>query len=211
MNTGLLLLAAVAWGAIIDRIAVSVGNQVITLRDVEREIRVAAFLNGVKPDLSTANKRATAERLVEQKLIRREMETSRFPVPAAADVEPALEKFKKDSFPSETDYQHALAEYGITGQDVKDLLVWQRTLLEFISLRFRPGVQVSDQEIQDYFDRVVVPAARAAHPGQPVALEDFRAQIEQALAGQQADRDMDTWLTEAKKRTQIVFHQEALE
>ena len=89
--------------------------------------------------------------------------------------------------------------------------MWQRTLLEFISLRFRPGVQVSDQEIQDYFDRVVVPAARAAHPGQPVALEDFRAQIEQALAGQQADRDMDTWLTEAKKRTQIVFHQEALE
>ena len=211
MNTGLLLLAAVAWGAIIDRIAVSVGNQVITLRDVEREIRVAAFLNGVKPDLSTANKRATAERLVEQKLIRQEMETSRFPVPAAADVEPALERFKKDTFPSETDYQHALAEYGITGQDVKDLLVWQRTLLEFISLRFRPGVQVSDQEIQDYFDRVVAPAARAAHPAQPVALEDFRAQIEQALIGQQADRDMDNWLSEARKRTQIVFHQEALE
>jgi len=207
----LLALAAAAWGAIIDRIAVSVGNQVITLRDVELQIRVAALLDGVKPDLSAAGKRATAERLVEQKLIRQEMETSRFPVPAAADVEPALEKFKKDSFPSETDYRHALAEYGITGQDVKDLLVWQRTLLQFISLRFRPGVQVSDQEIQDYFERVVAPAARAAHPGQPVALEDFRPQIEQALAGQQADRDMDTWLSEAKKRTRIVFHQEALE
>jgi hypothetical protein len=212
VKTGLpILLLATAWGAIIDRIAVSVGNQVITLRDVERQIRVAAFLDGVKPDLSAANKRATAERLVEQKLIRREMETSRFPVPTAADVEPALEKFKKDTFPNETDYHHALVEYGITDKDVKDLLVWQRTLLEFVSLRFRPGVQVSDQQIQDYFDRVVAPAARAAHPIQPVALEDFRSQIEQALTGHQADRDMDNWLSEAKKRTQIVFHQEALE
>jgi hypothetical protein len=206
-----ILLVATASAAIIDRIAVSVGNQVITLRDVEREIRVVAFLAGVKPDLSAANKRATADRLVEQKLIRQAMETSRFPVPDAADVEPALEKFKKDNFPTETDYRRALAEYGITDQDVKDMLLWQRTLLEFVSLRFRPGVQVSGQQIQDYFDQVVAPAARAAHPGQPVALEDFHAQIEDALTGQQADRDMDTWLSEAKKRTQIVFHEEALE
>jgi hypothetical protein len=206
-----LLLAGTVWGAIIDRIAVSVGNQVITLRDLEREIRVAALLNGVKPDMSAANKRATAERMVEQKLIRREMDTSRFPIPGATEVEPALDKFKKDNFPSEADYQHALTQYGITGQDVKDLLLWQRTLLLFVSLRFRPGVQVSDQEIQDYFDRVVAPAARVAHPGAPVALEDFRGQIEEALAGQQADRDMDNWLSEARKRTEIVFHQEALE
>jgi peptidyl-prolyl cis-trans isomerase SurA len=206
-----LMLAASAWGAVLDRIAVSVGNQVITLRDVELEIRVTAFLSGVKPDLSASNKHGTADRMVEQKLIRREMESSRFPVPAAADVEPVLEKFKKDTFPTEADYQHALTEYGITDQDVKDMLLWQRTLLQFVSLRFRPGVQVTDQQIQDYFDRTVAPAARAAHPGQPVALEDFRAQIEEALAGQQADRDMDNWLTEARRRNEIVFHPEALQ
>jgi len=204
-------LAALAWGAIIDRIAVSVGSQVITLRDVEREIRVTSFLNGVKPDLSPANKRSTAERMVEQKLIRAELVSSRFPVPAPAEVEPALEKFKKDNYPTDADYQRALTAYGITDQDVKDLLLWQRTLLLFISLRFAPGVRVTDQQIQDYFDKVVAPAARAAHPAQPPALEDFRTQIEQTLIGQQADREMDNWLREARKRTEIVFHPEALE
>lgn len=207
----LALAAAAGWGAIIDRIAVTVGSQVITLRDVEREIRITSFLNGAKPDLSAANKRATAERMVEQKLVRAELVSSRFPVPGAAEVEPALEKFKHDNFPTEADYQRALAEYGITDQDVKEMLEWQRTLLLFVSLRFRPGVRVTDQEIQEYFDRVVAPAARAAHPGQPPALEDFRDQIEQTLIGEQADREMDNWLKEARKRTEVVFHPEALE
>jgi hypothetical protein len=209
--TGLLVfLLSPVFGAIIDRIAVSVGNQVITLRDVEREIRVTAFLAAAKPDLSAANKRATADRLVEQTLIRHEMESSGFPFPAAAEAEPSLENLKKN-FPSEADYGRALAEYQITEQDVRDLLLRMLTLEQFTSLRFRPAAQVSAAAIQDYFNRVVAPAARAAHPGQPVELEDYRTQIEEKLTGDMADREMDNWLKEAHKRTEIVVHPEAFE
>jgi hypothetical protein len=206
----LLFLLAPAFAAIIDRIAVSVGSQVITLRDVEREIRVTAFLAAAKPDLSAANKRAMANRLVEQTLVRHEMESSGFPFPAPAEVEPSLEKLKKN-FPSETDYGRALAEYQITEQEVRDLLLRMLTLEQFTSLRFRPAAQATGAAIQDYFDRVVAPAARAAHPGQPVALEDYRTQIEEKLTGDMADREMDNWLKEARKRTEIVFHPEAFE
>ena len=52
--------------------------------------------------------------------------------------------------------------------------------------------------------RSVSPAARAAHPGQPVALEDFRDQIETTLTGQRVDQEMDTWLKEARRHTEIV-------
>ena len=48
------VLAITARGEIIDRIAVSVGNRVIAESDLNREIRVAAFLDGVKPDFSPA-------------------------------------------------------------------------------------------------------------------------------------------------------------
>ena len=196
---------------IIDRIAVSVGNRVITETDLNREIRVAAFLDGVKPDFSPAGKRATAERMVEQVLIRRELEISRYPVPTAAEVAPVLAAFKKARFPQDEAYQRALAEYGVTDQDVKDLLLWQRTLLLFIEVRFQSGVQVTGQDIQDYFDKVVKPAAEAAHPGQPIGLEDYRDLIEQTIAGQRADRQMDTWLKEARSHTEIVFHDEVLQ
>ena len=43
--------AALAQAVIIDRVAVSVGNRVITESDIVREIRVTAFLNGAEPDL----------------------------------------------------------------------------------------------------------------------------------------------------------------
>jgi hypothetical protein len=185
-----------------------VGNRVIAESDLHREIRVAAFLDGVKPDFSPAGQRATAERMVEQVLIRRELEISRYPVPSAAEVAPVLEAFKKERFPKDEEYQRALADYGIADQDVKDLLLWQRTLLLFIEVRFQSGVQVTGPDIQDYFDKVVKPAAEAAHPGQPIDLEDYRDPIEQTIAGQRADREMNTWLKEARNRTEIVFHDE---
>jgi len=207
----LLALATAARGDIVDRIAVSVGNRVITTSDLDREIRVNAFLAGVKPDFTPAGKRATAERMVEQKLIRRELETSRYPVPDAAEVEPALEDFKKNLEGNEEEYQKTLASYGITEQDVKNELLWQRMLLAFIEVRFRPGIQVSDQDIRNDFENVVAPAARAAHPGQPVALEDYRDQIVRKLAEKRVDQELDQWLEEARKRTDIVFHEEVFQ
>src|SRR5260370_21045608 len=83
----LLALAPILFADIIDRIAVSVGNRVITISDIDRETRVTAFINGVKADLTPAGKRATAERLVEQKLIQRELETSRYPDAAELQIE----------------------------------------------------------------------------------------------------------------------------
>jgi hypothetical protein len=123
-------------------------------------------------------------------------------------VAPVLEAFKKERFPKDEDYQSALAEYGIADPDVKDLLLWQRTLLLFIEVRFQSGVQVTDPDIQDYFDKVVKPAAEAAHPGQPIDLEDYSDRIEQTITGQRADREMNTWLKEARTHTEIVFHDE---
>jgi hypothetical protein len=196
---------------IIDRIAVSVGSSVITTSDLDREIRVTGFLNGIKPDFSQEARRATAERMVEQKLVRRELELSKYPVPEASAAGPELERFKKSHYKTEQEFQRALAEYGLTEQDVKDELLWQLTLLRFIEVRFRPGVQVSDQEIEDYFDKVVKPVAQAAHPGQPVSLEDYREQIEETLTGKRADQEVDNWLKQTRRRTEIDFHEEAFE
>ena len=200
-------LAAIALAAraeIIDRIAVSVGNSIITTSDLDTEIRVTAALNGVQPDFSPANKRATANRLVEQKLIRRELELSKYMLPDLSAAQPLFEEFRKA-------HSEALATYSVTEQQIQDALLWQLTLLRFIEVRFRPGVQVSDQDIAEYFDKVVKPAAEAAHPDEPVSLEDYRNQIEETLTGQRTDKEVDTWLKDARKRTEIVFHEEVLQ
>lgn len=209
--TCLALAATLASAAIIDRIAVSVGGRVITTSDLDREIRVTAFLNGKPPDLNPASKRAAAERMVEQRLVRREVETSRYPAPQPAEIEPTLAAFQHRYYPADADYRRALAQYRISGQDVRDALLWQRTLLQFVDVRFRPAVQITAEEIQNYFDTVLAPKVRAAQPGQEVSLDDYRDQIEDILAGQLEDREMDNWLREARRQTPIVYHDEAFQ
>lgn len=196
---------------IIDRIAVSVDNQAITTSDIDREIRVTAFLNRKPPELTPSTRRATADRLVEQKLILRELENSRYPQPSEAEIDPLIEQFKKANFATEEDYNRALAADGLTEQDLKNEILWQRRFLLFIDMRFRAGVQVSDQEIQDYFTKVVEPAALAAHPGEKVNLDDYRQQIEEKLTGDQVDRQMTTWLDNTRSREQVVYHPEAFQ
>jgi len=195
---------------IIDRIAVSVGNRVITTSELDREIRVTAFLNRVPPDFSPAARRATVDRMVEQKLIRHEMENSRYPVPDAAEIEPLLVQLRKDRG-GDAAYLQALSAAGITEQDLREALLWQRTFLMFLDVRFRAGIQVTAQSIQDYFDRVVAPAARAARPGANVDVDDYREQIERTLAGGLVDQETTKWLDDARRRTEIVYHPEVFE
>jgi hypothetical protein len=210
-SISLLLVAAGLHAEIIDRIAVSVGNQAITTSDLDREIRVTAFLNRSQPDFSPAARRATADRMVEQRLILRELENSRYPVPPASEIDPILEKFKKDNFAASEDYFRALSESGITDQQVRDELLWQRRLLLFVDVRFRPSAQVSEQDIEDYFHKTVEPAAEAAHPAQPVTLDEYRDQIQEKLTGDQVDKQMTAWLASTRRRSEVVFHPEAFQ
>ncbi len=201
------LLAVAARAEIIDRIAVAVGNQVITTSDIDREIRIAAFLDGVKPDLTATAKRAAADRMVEQMLMRREIRNSRYPEPPASEVLPVLEKFKKQNFASDEEYQRSLREDGITEKDVIAALVWQRTMLRFVELRFGANLQVSEQEMRDRFEQVEAPAARAANPGQPPVYEDARSRIQESLIQEHTDRQIDDWLKEVRQRTVITYHE----
>jgi len=206
-----MLACGAAQGEIVDRIAVSVGRRVITQSDLDRAIRVAAFQDGVKLDFGAARKKAVAQALIEQKLVQIELENSRYPLPDAAELAPAIEAFRKEHFKDEAAYQAALAEYGITEKDFRDMLLWQRTLLLFVQVRFDTSGQITEPEVQEYFDKTVKPKAEAAHPGQPVLLEDFRDEIEQALSAERTDRQLDTWMRDARRRTNIVIHEEVLQ
>src|SRR5579862_3166915 len=148
-----MLLAAVpgSRAEILDRIAVSVGNCVITETDIDREIRITALLNSERADLSPAHKREAAERMVDQALVRNELEASRYLLPSPDEADTALKELKS-RFADEAAYRRALAEYGVSEQDLKARLLWELTLVRFIDVRFRPGIQVSDEEIRNYFN-----------------------------------------------------------
>jgi hypothetical protein len=201
--------AALAGAEIIDRIAVSVGNRVITVMDIERQLRLSAFLSGSKPDLSVEARRKMAETMVDQKLVSRELEMARYPEPDASELDAAFADFKSSYYSSDADYRRALAEHGISEAELRDYLLWQRRWLSFVAVRFRPAVQVTDAEVREYFEKTVLPAAQAANPGATFTLEEFRDQILTKLTGDRVDQQMAEWLAEMRKRIEVVFHEEA--
>ena len=166
MSVMLLLFVALATcrAEIIDRVAVVVGNSVITESEILREIRLTAFLNGEPLDFSPASKRKTAERLVEQRLIRNEINVSLYPAPAPDALE-LMTKEVRERFGSPERYRQELQRTGVTEDDLKAHL--QRTVatLRFLDFRFRPGMQITEEEIRKYFDEQLAPQLRKGNPG----------------------------------------------
>jgi molybdopterin-biosynthesis enzyme MoeA-like protein len=206
MNALLLLfLASIACRAeIIDRIAVVVGNSVITESEILREIRLTAFLNGEPVDFSPIVKRKTAERLVEQRLISNEIAASLYGLPSEAAAQEMLKQIK-DRFPNEMVYQEELMRVGITEGELKAHLARQLATLSFLDFRFRPGIQIGEDEIGKYFNDRLTPELKKAKPGGEFSLNDFRSQVREALIGERIDLASDAWLKQARQRTRIEF------
>lgn len=186
---------------VIDRIAVSVENSVISESEIIRQIRLTAFLNDEPIEITPEKKRETAERLVEQMLVRREITTTRYSAPdpdAYLKLYEALRKHIGD----ESAYKPRLEKYGVTDADVRDALRWQTTFLDFVQVRFRPGVQVPDNEISLYYDAEV-----ATKPNAP-SLEDAREDIESLLTEQRVNAAIDRWMGQSRTQTQIRYREE---
>jgi hypothetical protein len=187
---------------VIDRIAVTVDNQVITQSRVLEEIRLAAFLNGEKPDVRGEARRRMAGRLVEQLLLQREMELTRYPAAPPSAADQVIDRLKRERFP-EAQYRAALRAYEITEEELKQYLLRQAALLRFIGARFRPEVQVTESEIKDCYEKRSVQAR--------TSFEEARAQCEEALAAAGVDKAVDRWLRETRERVRIVYREEAFQ
>jgi peptidyl-prolyl cis-trans isomerase SurA len=204
-----LLLAGVIAGQaeIIDRIAVTVDKMVITGSDVVNHLRVAAFLNNEPLNLDGNSRRDAADRLVEQVLIRREMEISRYPAPKPADIEPILADLLERRFADDQAYKDSLAKYGIAEPDLREALLLQLTVLRFIEFRFRPGIVLDDDEVEVYYQNEFTTEWSSRNTAPPPPLDDVRDEIEESLIEAHVDEALDQWLKQVKAVARLHYRQ----
>lgn len=203
----LLLLPLLAPAEVVDRIAVTVGKQVITESDLIRDLRVDAFLDRKAVDLTPEAKRKSAQRLVDQILILREAEESHLTLAAPGDAD-RLVAAEKSKFASEREYQAALAKYGVTEADLSEHLLDGLRELRFTDLRFRPQVQVSDADARQYYDKLTADWRSAGRPTIP-SFEESRAQMEQLLSEQRTMSALDDWLEMTRASRHIEYKEAA--
>jgi hypothetical protein len=206
MKAALLLIwSAIAFGEVLDRVAVSIGTQVITESQILEEIKLDSFLNNEPPNFSLASKLAAADRLIEQKLVSKEMAMGRYPAAAPEEAGAIIQNLLKTRATSPADFDGQLKSAGITLAELQEHLLWGLTLSHFIDLRFRPAVQVTSRDIAKYYREKILPNTP---DGKRPSLEDMRQRIEETLRAERSDAELDTWLKDTRSRTSIHYQKE---
>ena len=174
---------------IVDRVAVSVGNKVITDSEITARIRLTAFENSEAPVFNLMSRRDATKKLIDQKLIEREMEIGHYPhLPAERGPQLLGDFIKQNYKSSRVAFDAALTGAGISTADLQEDLLRQADFLTFLDLRFRPAVEVTEQDLRKYFDEKISPRTGSQ------AFNQLRSQIQQELTPERSDQQLNLWL-----------------
>lgn len=206
-----LIVATAAHGVVVlDRMAVIIGKHVIKASDIDWDLRVTALLNRQTLDFSPQAKRQSAERLIDQEIIRQEIVTGNYRRPPDSDAAALEAQLRRDQFGgSDVRMREALRRYGITEDQLRAQLLWQLTVLRFIDERFRPAVIVSDEEVRAYYDQHLAELRRQYPAG--TSFEALEPKARSLLEGQRINESFAQWLEAARKRARIEYRQEAFQ
>jgi parvulin-like peptidyl-prolyl isomerase len=183
---------------VIDRIAVVVNRHPIKGSDIDRDIRLTDFLNKASLNFSAAEEKKAEERLIDQQIIRGEIASGGYHRATDADADALLKQIRRDRYGnSDIRLNRGLEQYGLTGNQLRAQLLWQLTVLRFINDRFRPGVLVTDEDIQKYYEQ---------HQSQfHTPLATVSPSIRNSLEGEQVNQQFEMWLTDTRKDATIEY------
>jgi len=200
---GFLALLLLATGAamaaaqeIVDRIAARIENDIILMSDIRALSRYQQFLDGKSETDSQI-----LGRLIDQWIVRTEATISRFPQPSAAEIARSMEAVRK-SFASTEEYEAKKKQFGLSEAEVREMAAAQLYLSSYLDSRFRPGVQIDPKTVEDFYQKSVVPLAKARGQ-EPPPLDTARDLIQEALVQRGINDQADQWLIESKARLHI--------
>lgn len=205
------VLAVTAAAEIIDRVVAVVGNQAITESEVWRQLALQTVIDGQPPVPSPGpvELRKATNRLIERLLVRREMAVADFPVRDETQVEAEIEELRGGRFWNGLDFAAALRAYGIEERDVREFLREKNSVLDFIDFRFKTGLQISNEEIENYYRTVYLPEFQRANSSPPPALESASGQIEEILREREIEPKVNEWLNELRLRSRVAIFAES--
>jgi uncharacterized protein Smg (DUF494 family) len=186
----LVFVGAATAGIIVDRMAVVVGKHVIKTSDIERDLRLTEFLNREQLKINSDEKHRSAERLIDQEMIRQELLNAGFRRPddtSASDLEVQLRQERFQG--SQQRLREALGRYGLTEEQLHDQLVWQLTVLSFIEQRFRATTLMTNEDLRSYYDQHLA-ELRRQYP-QDSSFEALEPKIRASLEGDGPEGDTD--------------------
>lgn len=201
---------------VLDRVVAVVNRRAILASDLDDEIRLSVLdPNGAGQKLTG---RRALEQLISRALIEQQIrqEDAQAAEPPQAEIDARLSEIRKElpacvreNCATDEGWKAFLAVHGLTSQRVAAYLRYRLEILRFIEQRFRQGIQISQEEIANYYSKTLLPQYS---PGETIPpLEQVAPRIEEILLQQQVNALFDEWLTNLRNEGDVEVLDPSLE
>ena len=199
----ILLTPPVRAGEVLDRMVATVNGHAILQSDWNDEVRYECFMSG-RPmaDLTTEDRRAAFERLIDQELLREQMGSTDFKPAGSEEIAKQMEELKKkyaQEHAGQT-WDTALLSYGTTDAQIADHVALELNALRLVDSRLRPSIQVDNAAIENYYKTELLPKVDAR---QRPSLQEATPTIRELLVEQQMNQALSSWLESMRSQAQI--------
>jgi len=197
---GLALLLALCPAAhpqeVVDRIVARVENDVLLESDLQELERYQKFV-----DDKSETESVLLDRLIDQWIVRTEAEAARFPQPSDSDVQRGIDRLVR-SFGSKEELEARKKKNGLSDAEVRKMVTTQTFLSNYLDSRFRPSVQIDSKAVQEFYEKNVIPRAKARGQSPPTldAAQDF---IQELLVQRGINEQADRWLQESRAHLHV--------
>ena len=202
---------------VLDSVVAVVNRHVILSSDIDEEIRLS-ILDPVRGGQGVLTRRRALDQLISRTFIEQQIrrEEAKAAEPSAEEMSARLEEIRKElpacvreNCASDAGWKAFLAAHDLTLEQVEGYLRYRLEILSFIEQRFRPGIHISQQDIESYYRSTLLPQYA---PGESVpALDTVAPRIEEILLQQQVNVLFDEWLTNLRKQGDVEILDPALE
>jgi hypothetical protein len=195
-------------GQELDSVLAVVNNQVILASDLELEMRIFHLLPIGRPGDNTpavALERLTTRALIEQQIVQEDPQGLEI---APKELEDALTELKTNlpgckraDCSTDAGWRAYLLKLGLTPARVSDYWQHRMAVLRFIELRFRSGIRILPEDIQTYYNDVLVPK----YPSRQDApkLDRISQRIQEILLQQKVNVLLNDWLKSLQEQGQV--------
>lgn len=190
----------VAVPELVDRIVAVVDEDPILASALDRAIGLGLVSQG--PDESDlAFRRRVLDQMLAERLRAHEVDRFGFTEISLAQVDRAVAALES-GFADHRAFEERLSEFGLTMDDVRQMVARQVMVLTYVDERLGPRVFVSLDDIREYYDSVLTSEMKST--GQRVPeLDRVREEIRDLLREQRLNEEIERWTEELRREADI--------